>query len=60
MVCEVSVASGQVLRVKRVLRVLAEDEGRALGVEVGGDREVGVREVVRRHFGEGPAIGNNP
>ena len=55
MVCEVSVASGQVLRVKRVLRVLAEDEGRTLGVEVGGDREVGVREVVRRHFGEGPA-----
>ena len=54
MVCEVSVASGQVLRVKRVLRVLPEDEDRALVVKLGGDREVGIREVVRRHPGEVP------
>ena len=44
----------------RGLRVLAQDELRPLGVEVGSDREVGIGEVVRRHLGEGPAVGKFP
>ena len=42
----------------RWLRVLAQDELRALGVKVGSDREVGIGEVMRRHLGEGPAVGD--
>ena len=34
----------------REVFVLPENEGCAFGVEVGGDREVGIREVVRRHL----------
>ena len=32
--------------------VLPENEGCAFGVEVGGDREVGIGEIVRRHLGK--------
>ena len=37
---------------------LSQNEFRALRVKLGRDREVGVREVVRRHLGEGPTVGN--
>ena len=36
---------------------LSQNEFRALRVKLRGDREVGIREVVRRHLGEGPAVG---
>ena len=42
----------------RWLRVSAENEFHSLRVEVGGDREVGIGEIVRRHLGEGPAVGD--
>ena len=41
----------------REVFVLPENEGCAFGVEVGGDREVGIGEIVRRHLGEVVSVG---